>query len=299
MPVLTDHIQIPSLLLYSRGKVRETFDLGDRLLMIATDRVSAYDSILPTGIPNKGIVLTQLSRFWFGRLGDIVPNHLISTDLTSLPDDLGKTLSAFEGRSMIVRKAERVDIECVARGYLSGSAWAEYRHSGEVAGLKLPAGLIESAKLPQPIFTPATKSSSGHDINISFEQMCNTVGVELASTLRDRTISLYSAAESYAADKGIIIADTKFEFGTIDGELTLIDEALTPDSSRFWDAERYSPGSAQPSFDKQFVRDWLTSSGWDREPPAPALPDDVAEATSQKYMEAYERITEHPLFPLS
>ncbi len=298
MPVLTEHIEIPGLPLFSRGKVRETFDLGDRLLMIATDRVSAYDSILPTGIPNKGIVLTQLSRFWFGRLGAIVPNHLISTDLNSLPDDVHSKVEGYEGRTMIVRKAERVDIECVARGYLSGSAWAEYRHSGEVAGLKLPAGLVESAKLPQPIFTPATKSSSGHDINISFEQMCSTIGVDQATTLRDRTIALYSAAESYAAGKGIIIADTKFEFGTIDGQLTLIDEALTPDSSRFWDAERYAPGSAQPSFDKQFVRDWLTSSGWDREPPAPALPTDVAEATSQKYMEAFERLTGHPLFPL-
>jgi len=295
--VLTDHIEIPELPLFSRGKVRETFDLVDRLLMIATDRVSAYDSILPTGIPNKGVVLTQLSRFWFGRLGDIVPNHLISTDLSTLPGDLSATLHEYEGRSMIVRKAERIDIECVARGYLSGSAWAEYRHSGEVAGMKLPAGMVESAKLPQPIFTPATKSSSGHDINISFEQMCAEVGTDLASALRERTIALYSAAESYAASRGIIIADTKFEFGTIEGDLTLIDEALTPDSSRFWDAELYAPGSAQPSFDKQFVRDWLTSSGWDREPPAPALPDDVAQATSEKYMEAYERITEHPLFP--
>ncbi len=298
MPVLTDHIDIPGLPLFSRGKVRETFDLGDRLLMIATDRVSAYDSILPTGIPNKGIVLTQLSRFWFGKLGDIVPNHLISTDVNSLPQQLRSKLDSFQGRSMIVRKAERVDIECVARGYLSGSAWAEYRNSGEVAGLKLPSGLVESAKLPHPIFTPATKSSSGHDINISFEQMCSTVGVELATTLKDRTIALYSEAESHAVGKGVIIADTKFEFGLIGGEVTLIDEALTPDSSRFWDAERFSPGSAQPSFDKQFVRDWLTSSGWDREPPAPALPDEVAEATSRKYMDAYERITGQPLFPL-
>ncbi len=299
MAVLVDHVDIPGLRLFSRGKVRETFDLGDRLLMIATDRISAYDSILPTGIPNKGIVLTQLSKFWFGRTGAIVPNHLISTDLAELPDGVEIDHNLFTGRSMIVRKAERVDVECVARGYLSGSAWAEYRHSGEVAGLRLPAGLVESSRLSQPIFTPATKSSSGHDINISFEEMCNLVGSDLARTLRETTISVYSAAESFAASQGIIIADTKFEFGLIDGEVTLIDEALTPDSSRFWDAERYSPGSAQPSFDKQFVRDWLTSSGWDREPPAPPLPDEIAEATSQKYVEAYERLTGHSLFPLN
>jgi phosphoribosylaminoimidazole-succinocarboxamide synthase len=297
--VLTNQLEIPGLALFSRGKVRETFDLGDRLLMIATDRISAYDSILPTGIPNKGIVLTQLSKFWFGRTGDIVPNHLISTDLSDLPAGVEVDRELFNGRAMIVRRAERVDVECVARGYLSGSAWAEYRHSGEVAGLRLPSGLVESDKLPQPIFTPATKSSSGHDINISFQQMADMVGADLARTLRDTTLAVYSAAEHYAAGRGIIIADTKFEFGLIDGKVTLIDEALTPDSSRFWDAERYAPGSAQPSFDKQFVRDWLTSSGWDREPPAPALPNDVAVATSNKYVEAFERLTGHPLFPLS
>lgn len=299
MTVLTEHLDIPGLPLFSRGKVRETFDLGDRLLMIATDRISAYDSILPTGIPNKGIVLTQLSRFWFGRTGDLVPNHLISTDLSDLPTNVNINRELIQGRFMIVRKAKRVDIECVARGYLSGSAWAEYRHTGEVAGLKLPPGLVESQKLPHPIFTPATKSSSGHDINISFEQMCRTVGVELATSLRDKTLGVYRSAEEYAAGQGILIADTKFEFGLIEGQLMLIDEALTPDSSRFWDAERYSPGSAQPSFDKQYVRDWLTSSGWDREPPAPPLPDDVARATSEKYINAYERLTGHSLFPLS
>lgn len=299
MTVLTEHLDIPGLPLFSRGKVRETFDLGDRLLMIATDRISAYDSILPTGIPNKGIVLTQLSRFWFGRTGDLVPNHLISTDLSDLPTNVNINRELIQGRFMIVRKAKRVDIECVARGYLSGSAWAEYRHTGEVAGLKLPSGLVESQKLPRPIFTPATKSSSGHDINISFEQMCRTVGVELATSLRDKTLGVYRSAEEYAAGQGILIADTKFEFGLIEGQLVLIDEALTPDSSRFWDAERYSPGSAQPSFDKQYVRDWLTSSGWDREPPAPPLPDDVARATSEKYINAYERLTGHSLFPLS
>ncbi len=298
MAVLVDHLDIPGLKVFSRGKVRETFDLGDRLLMIATDRISAYDSILPSGIPNKGIVLTQLSKFWFDMTGDIVPNHLITTDVSTLPDEVSFDRELLAGRSMIVRRAERVDIECVARGYLSGSAWAEYRESGSVVGIPLPKGMVESSKLPEPIFTPATKSSSGHDINISFADMTNMVGTELATKLRDTTLSVYQAAEQHARNQGIIIADTKFEFGQIDGEVTLIDEALTPDSSRFWDAERYSPGSAQPSFDKQFVRDWLTSSGWDREPPAPALPDDIVDATSRKYMEAYARLTGRQLFPL-
>lgn len=295
-PVLTGQIEIPGLTVFSRGKVRETFDLGDRLLMVATDRISAYDSILPSGIPYKGIVLTQLSRFWFGRTAEIVPNHLISTDLSTLADDLDVDRDMLDGRTMIVRMAERIDIECVARGYLAGSAWAEYQQTGTVAGLSLPSGLVESSKLPEPIFTPATKSSSGHDINITFQQMVDVVGKDLATTLRETTLRVYSAAESYARSRGIIIADTKFEFGLVDGELTLIDEAITPDSSRFWDAERYEPGKAQPSFDKQFVRDWLTSSGWDREPPAPALPGDIVEATSQKYREAYTRLTGHPLY---
>jgi phosphoribosylaminoimidazole-succinocarboxamide synthase len=297
--VLVDLPTIPGLRPFGRGKVRETFDLGDRLLMVASDRISAYDSILPTGIPKKGIVLTQLSKFWFERTGDIIPNHMLTTDLSSLPETAQSMRDAIEGRSMIVRKAERIDIECVARGYLSGSAWAEYRQSGSVVGIALPSGLTESAKLPEPIFTPATKSSSGHDINVPFEHVVNEVGEDLARQLRDITLRIYRAAEEYAASRGIIIADTKFELGFIDGELTLIDEALTPDSSRFWDAEQYAPGRAQPSFDKQFVRDWLTSSGWDREPPAPPLPDEIAEATSRKYIEAYERLSGRPLFPLA
>jgi phosphoribosylaminoimidazole-succinocarboxamide synthase len=297
--VLVDLPTIPGLRSFGRGKVRETFDLGDRLLMVASDRISAYDSILPTGIPKKGIVLTQLSKFWFERTGDIIPNHMLTTDLSSLPETAQSMRDAIEGRSMIVRKAERIDIECVARGYLSGSAWAEYRQSGSVVGIALPSGLTESAKLPEPIFTPATKSSSGHDINVPFEHVVNEVGEDLARQLRDITLRIYRAAEKYAASRGIIIADTKFELGFIDGELTLIDEALTPDSSRFWDVEQYAPGRAQPSFDKQFVRDWLTSFGWDREPPAPPLPDDVAEATSQKYISAYERLSGRPLFPLA
>ena len=299
MGVLVDLPDIPGLRRFSRGKVRETFDLGDRLLMVASDRISAYDSILPTGIPNKGIVLTQLSKFWFERTGDIIPNHMLTTDLSSLSDEAQSMRGMLDGRSMIVRKAERIDIECVARGYLSGSAWAEYQKSGSVVGISLPSGLTESAKLPEPIFTPATKSSAGHDINVPFEHVVNEVGEDLAHRLRDITLTVYRAAEEYAAGQGIIIADTKFELGFIDGDLTLIDEALTPDSSRFWDAEQYAPGQAQPSFDKQFVRDWLTSSGWDREPPAPPLPHDVAEATSQKYISAYERLSGRPLFPLS
>lgn len=298
MPVLVEPLEIPGLRLFSRGKVRETFELGDRLLMVATDRISAYDSILPSGIPHKGVVLTQLSRFWFEKTASTVQNHMISTDLTGLPEGVQSRRELLDRRSMIVRKAERIDVECVARGYLSGSAWAEYRNDGTIAGTTMPAGLVESDKLPEPIFTPATKSSSGHDINITFDQAVGLVGAELAHSLRDATLKLYSSAESYARTRGIIIADTKFEFGLIDGSLALIDEALTPDSSRFWDAERYEPGKAQPSFDKQFVRDWLTSSGWDREPPAPALPSEVVEATSQKYIEAYTRLTGRSLFPL-
>jgi phosphoribosylaminoimidazole-succinocarboxamide synthase len=297
--VQVEPIEVPGLRLFSRGKVRETFDLGDKLLMVASDRISAYDSILPTGIPNKGIVLTQLSRFWFERTGDIIPNHMITTDPGSLPASVQTVREKIGGRSMIVRKAERIDVECVARGYLSGSAWAEYQQSSSVVGIPLPTGLTESAKLPEPIFTPATKSSAGHDINIPFATVVELVGVKLAEQLRAVTLRVYAAAEAYALSRGIIIADTKFEFGLIDGELTLIDEALTPDSSRFWDVETYAPGRAQASYDKQFVRDWLNSAGWNREPPAPALPVEIAEATSNKYIEAFERLTGRPLFPLS
>ena len=299
MAVVVDPIEVPGLRLFNRGKVRETFDLGDQLLMVASDRVSAYDSILPTGIPNKGIVLTQLSKFWFERTADIVPNHMLTTDLSSLSSEAQSIRDRLNGRSMIVRKAQRIDVECVARGYLSGSAWAEYQRDGSVTGIQLPSGLIESAKLPEPIFTPATKSSSGHDLNIPFSTVVELVGQDLAERLREMTLRVYAAAEAAVLSQGIIIADTKFEFGLIDGELTLIDEALTPDSSRFWDAEQYSPGKAQPSFDKQYVRDWLTSSGWDREPPAPPLPDEIAEATSRKYIEAFERLTGRQLFPLA
>ena len=299
MGVQVEPIEIEGLRLFNRGKVRETFDLDDRLLMVASDRISAYDSILPTGIPNKGIVLTQLSKFWFEQTGEIIPNHMITTELGSLPANAQIAREKLEGRSMIVRKAKRIDVECVARGYLSGSAWVEYQQSGSVVEISLPTGLTESSKLPEPIFTPATKSSSGHDINIPFRRVVEMVGGELAEQLRTVTLNVYAAAEALALSRGILIADTKFEFGLIDDELTLIDEALTPDSSRFWDIETYEPGRAQASYDKQFVRDWLNSAGWNREPPAPSLPDDIAEATSKKYIEAFERLTGRPLFPLS
>ena len=294
--VLTE-IAIPGLPLVHRGKVRETFDLGDRLFMVATDRISAYDAVIPTGIPDKGVVLTQLSRFWFERTVSIVPNHLITTAVPDLPELTLDLRSALAGRTMVVRRAQRIDIECVARGYLAGSAWAEYLNAGTVAGIPLPSGLVESDRLPEPLFTPAIKSDSGHDVNISADEMAELVGADLTERLRDITLAVYVAADAYARDRGVIIADTKMEFGVIDGTLTLIDELLTPDSSRFWDAAHYHPGQAQPSFDKQYVRDWLTASGWDREPPAPGLPPEVVEATAAKYREAYERITGQALLP--
>ncbi len=285
-------LELPGVPLFSRGKVRETFDLGDRLLMVATDRISAYDSVLPNGVPAKGIILTQFAKFWFEELKDLVPNHLLTTELNDLPTHIVRYQHLLHGRSMIVRKADRIDIECVARGYISGSAWAEYQSNGTVCGQRLPDGLQESDRLPEPIFTPATKAQDGHhDENISVEQMVEIVGQDLTDQLQSITLEIYARAEEYARERGILIADTKFEFGMIDGELTLIDEALTPDSSRFWDAELYEPGKTQPSFDKQIVRNWLTSAGWDREPPAPRLPDDVALRTARRYYEVFERLT--------
>jgi phosphoribosylaminoimidazole-succinocarboxamide synthase len=281
--------------LFGRGKVRETYDLGDKLLIVASDRISAYDSILPTGIPNKGAVLTTLSAFWLDLTRDIAPNHMISTNPDDFPFDWRswpyEQQEQLFGRSMLVRKAERIDIECVVRGYLAGSGWAEYKKSGAVTGIPLSQGLRESEKLPEPIFTPAIKAASGHDENIPFEKMSELVGSDLASRLRAMTLAVYRAASEYALGRGIIIADTKFEFGLLDGEPIIIDEMLTPDSSRFWEASSYRPGEAQASLDKQYVRDWLTQSGWDREPPAPPLPDDVAQKTSEKYLEAYKRLT--------
>jgi phosphoribosylaminoimidazole-succinocarboxamide synthase len=290
------HLELPGVPRYSSGKVRETFDLGDRLLMVATDRISAYDSVLPTGVPAKGIILTQFARFWFGKLSGIVPNHLITTELNKLPQHIIRYRHLLKDRTMIVRKASRIDIECVARGYLSGSAWAEYQESGTVCGQSLPPGLRESEQLPEPIFTPATKATGGgHDMNISVEDMAEIVGQDLTELLRSTTLDIYRFAEKFARQRGIIIADTKLEFGMVNEQLTLIDEVLTPDSSRFWDAELYNPGKSQPSFDKQIVRDWLTSSGWDREPPAPRLPLDVAARTARRYYEVFQRLTDETL----
>ncbi|MCA9120230.1 MAG: phosphoribosylaminoimidazolesuccinocarboxamide synthase [Planctomycetaceae bacterium] len=272
-----------------RGKVRDIYDLGDQLLMISTDRISAYDWVLPSGIPDKGRVLTQISAFWFDRLD--VPHHLLSTELENagLPD--GTDLAQLAGRSMLVRKCDVVPIECVVRGYLDGSGWKEYQQSGTVCGIKLPAGLQQCSKLEEPIFTPATKEETGHDINISFERMVEIIGAEAAEELRTRSIDIYLRGADYARKRGIIIADTKFEWGRFDGELILIDEVLTPDSSRFWPAEKYEPGHGQPSFDKQFVRDWLSATDWDKNSPPPALPEDVIAKTREKYIEAFEQLT--------
>ncbi len=274
------------------GKVRDIFDLGDRLLMVASDRISAFDVVLPDPIPHKGEVLTKLSLFWFDLLADFVPNHLITADVDDLPEEFAEHLPYLRGRSMIVRKAQVFPVECIVRGYLSGSGWKDYRRSGTVCGMQLPEGLVESAKLPDPLFTPSTKAEIGaHDMNIGFDRMIDIVGIEAATELRRLTLGIYERAREHAAERGIIIADTKFEFGTIDGEITLIDEVLTPDSSRFWPAEEYEPGHGQPSFDKQYVRDWLEASGWDKESAPPSLPPEVIEGTSKRYIQAYELIT--------
>jgi len=281
--------EIPGAELVSRGKVRDMYAAGDKLIIVATDRISAFDVVLPTGIPHKGAVLTGLSLFWFELLG--VNNHLVTADIEKYPEPFSRYRDQLESRSMLVKRAEVVPIECVARGYLSGSGWKEYKTTGEVCGIKLPAGLKESDKLPEPIFTPATKEQSGHDINISEEVMAGMVGAELTRELKELTLSIYSRAASYARDKGIIIADTKFEFGKFDGGIILIDEALTPDSSRFWPSESYTPGRSQQSFDKQYVRDYLETLEWDKSPPGPKLPQEVVEHTSEKYLEAYRLLT--------
>jgi len=275
-----------------RGKVRDIYDLGGELLLVSTDRISAFDWVLPTGIPDKGRVLTQLSAFWFDLLD--VPNQMLSVDVdTMLPlsDDDRQLLS---GRAMWVRRARVVPIECVVRGYLSGSAWAEYRQSSTVCGIKLPSGLVESSILPEPIFTPATKAETGHDQNITFDEMADRVGRRVAEELRDRSLAVYQRGAEHARQHGILIADTKFEWGWWNDELILIDEVLTPDSSRFWPADRYRPGESPPSFDKQFVRDWLLGTGWDKNSPPPPLPDDIVRRTREKYVEAYERLSGRP-----
>ena len=284
----------------AQGKVRDIYDLGKALLIVATDRLSAFDVILPDPIPYKGEVLTKISLFWFDHLADIVPNHLLTAEECDLPQTLEPHADALRGRFMIVKKAEVFPVECIVRGYLAGSGWKEYREHGTVCGQKLPEGLVESSQLPEPIFTPSTKAAIGaHDENISFEGMVELIGADHAEQLRDASLALYSAARDHAATRGIIIADTKFEFGLVDGEVTLVDEVLTPDSSRFWPAEEYEAGHGQPSFDKQFVRDWLEGSGWDKTPPAPALPEDIIAVTAEKYVEAYELITDEPFMPES
>ena len=284
------------LQLHASGKVRDVYHLdADRLLFVATDRISAFDYVLATGIPHKGEVLTQLSLFWFDFLSDIVPNHFITADVDRYPASLQKYSDQLRGRSMVVQKAEMFPVECVVRGYISGSAWKEYAKTGKVCGIDLPSGLVESQAFPEPIFTPSTKATSGHDENISFHQMCEIVGTESASTLRDLTLRLYKKAAAYARQRGIIIADTKFEFGRTAKGITLADEVLTPDSSRFWPADKYAPGRSQESYDKQYVRDYLEEIQWNKQPPAPALPADVARRTSEKYLDAYHQITGNKL----
>lgn len=274
----------------TRGKVRDVYDLGDQLLLVSTDRISAFDWVLPTGIPDKGRVLTQLSNFWFDHLK--IDNHLLETDVKKMNLPQGVNLDELAGRTILVRKTEVVPIECVVRGFLSGSAWREYIDYGKICGIEMPTGLLESARLPSMIFSPATKAPQGeHDENISFPQMCEIVSVELGEQLRTLSIEIYQQGAAHAHKQGIIVADTKFEFGLVEGKLILIDEVLTPDSSRFWPADKFHPGGPQPSFDKQYVRDWLTDCGWDRESPPPDLPGDVVERTREKYIEAYERIT--------
>lgn len=283
---------LPGVELLSRGKVRDIYAVGDdRLLVVATDRISAFDVILDEPIPDKGRVLTQLSCFWFDRFLGLVPTHFLTADLAEYPKELQAMADEIEGRSMLVKKAQPFPIECVVRGYLAGSGWKEYRSNGTVCGIKLPAGLMESSRLEQPIFTPATKAQTGHDENISFEETVKTIGIGAAEKLRDMSIRLYTEARKYAEERGIIIADTKFEWGQIGDEIILIDEVLTPDSSRFWPQDGYAPGRSQPSFDKQFVRDYLESIDWDKTPPAPPLPPEVVEKTSQKYRDAYRLLT--------
>ena len=293
-PIL--QLDLPGIKKLRSGKVRDIFDLGDALLLVASDRISAFDVIMPNGIPRKGEVLTQISHFWFGKFAALVPNHLLrsanqSLGVPALAGLPAAQLTDLQRRSMIVKKAQPLAIECIVRGYLSGSGWKEYKQTQTVCGIKLPAGLTESAELPEPIFTPSTKAEAGHDENISFEQAQKIVGTDLATQARDLSLKIYKAGRDYARQRGIIIADTKFEFGMSDGKLILIDEVMTPDSSRFWPADQYQPGRGQPSFDKQFVRDYLETLDWNKTPPGPKRPDDDVAKTGAKYLEAYERLT--------
>lgn len=277
--------------LLGRGKVRDLYDLGDSVLFVASDRISAFDCILGSGIPCKGRILTQMSLFWFDFLRDVVPSHLLTADVKEYPRRLYRYRKKLAGRSMLVKKAQMVEVECVARGYLAGSGWKEYQEKGSVCGIPLPAGMRDGDRLPEPIFTPATKAKSGHDMNVPFRYVAKELGVDLAGQLRDLTLELYNRAAKYAFERGIIVADTKFEFGFVDERLVLADEVLTPDSSRYWPADTYSPGGPQYSFDKQYVRDYLETLNWNKRPPAPALPEEVVKKTSEKYEEAFTRLT--------
>ena len=291
LPPPTIETDLPGLSLLNRGKVRDVYDLGERLLIVTTDRVSAFDSVLPTPIPGKGAILTAMSEFWFGLLEGIVPHHLITTDVEAMGPEVEPYREQLRGRTMLVRRAERIDAECVVRGYITGSAWVDYRAGGEVCGIPIRPGMRQAEPFDEPLFTPATKAESGHDENIDFLTFSELVGADVAGQLRDLSLRIYEAGRDHARERGIILADTKFEFGFIKGQLTLIDEVLTPDSSRFWDAEDYAVGISPPSFDKQIVRDWVKAAGWDGEPPAPALPDDVVARTAARYRDALERLT--------
>jgi phosphoribosylaminoimidazole-succinocarboxamide synthase len=299
---MTSHVvsttEFKNLKLKGRGKVRDIYDLGDRLLIVATDRMSAFDVVMPNPIPDKGKILTQLSKFWFDLTKDIVPNHVLSTQVEDYPKDCQPYQEMLRGRSMLVAKTEVLPVECVVRGYLSGSGWEEYRNTGEVCGIRLPKGLVESSKLEEPIFTPATKAELGlHDENITFERVEKIIGNDLAQRVKSLSMAVYKKARDFAEQRGILIADTKMEFGMKDGKLILIDELLTPDSSRFWPKNEYQPGGPQKSFDKQYLRDYLLSIRWDKKPPAPQLPEEIVQKTREKYLEAYERLVGKPLTP--
>ena len=293
--------RIPELRFLRSGKARDIYEVDDgRLLIVATDRISAFDCVLPNAIPHKGRALTQLSRFWFDRFSALVPNHMIAADLNEFPAELLKSLSnesraLLAGRSMLVRRAEVIPFECVVRGYLAGSGWKDYVRTGAICGHRLPEGLIVSAELPRPIFTPATKAEEGHDVNVAIDEMARSLGLDLTGRLEAISLKIYAEAARYAETRGVIVCDTKFEFGLINGQLTLVDEVLTPDSSRFWPRDAYAPGRPQPSFDKQFVRDYLETLDWDKRPPAPQLPPEVTRITSEKYLEAYRLLTGHDL----
>lgn len=284
----TNFIDMP---LYIKGKVRNVYDLADKLLIVVTDRISAFDVVFPNLIPNKGRVLNSISEFWFNYTSDIIGNHMITTDVSQYPNGLSKYVEELQGRSMLVHKVKMAEAECIVRGYLEGSGLKEYNTNGSICGIKLPAGMKQGDKLPEPIFTPSTKASEGHDENVTFEVLTDRIGLDMATRLRDASIALYKAASRYAESKGIILADTKFEFGMLDGKLVLADEAFTPDSSRFWELADYQPGKAQKSFDKQFVREYLEDIKWNKQPPAPELPEQVIKSTEARYVEAYERIT--------